>query len=152
MDIFDLPKFLEESNRIEGITKPVLNAEIRTFKTFLELPVITVADLQTFVGVFQPDAVLHERVGLNVRVGNYMPSPGGPLIRQRLMDILDKVNIEPRISSPHNIHLQYEHLHPFTDGNGRSGRALWAWQMKKFPLGFLHTFYYQTLQAYHADL
>jgi len=43
------------------------------------------------------------------------------------------------------VHLDYEHLHPFTDGNGRSARMLWAWQMREFPLGFLHTFYYQAL-------
>ena len=37
--------------------------------------------------------------------------------------------------------------HPFTDGNGRSGRALWLWQMNNHaPFGFLHTFYYQTLE------
>lgn len=48
-----------------------------------------------------------------------------------------------------------------TDGNGRSGRALWAWMMlcrggsygraKVIELGFLHTFYYQTLEHFHAD-
>jgi hypothetical protein len=37
---------------------------------------------------------------------------------------------------------------PTTDGNGRSGRALWLWCMRgRAPLGFLHQFYYQTLGA-----
>ena len=48
-------------------------------------------------------------------------------------------------------HNDYENLHPFTDGNGRSGRMLWAWQMRNdddaMARGFLHTFYYQTLSA-----
>jgi len=38
------------------------------------------------------------------------------------------------------------------DGNGRSGRAIWAWQMlgdeqDPFAIPFLHRFYYQTLDA-----
>jgi Fic family protein len=53
--------------------------------------------------------------------------------------------------SPFAAHVRYEHLHPFTDGNGRSGRAIWAWQMLyqgrgEIPLGFLHHFYYQSIQ------
>ena len=54
-------------------------------------------------------------------------------------------------TDPWVFHVQYERLHPFTDGNGRSGRALWAWQMMRrregLALGFLHRFYYQTLVA-----
>ena len=48
---------------------------------------------------------------------------------------------------------RYETLHPFMDGNGRSGRILWAWQMIEhniapgLSLGFLHAYYYQTLAA-----
>jgi len=28
---------------------------------------------------------------------------------------------------------------------------LWLWMMQEAPLGFLHTFYYQTLDAYGRD-
>ena len=57
------------------------------------------------------------------------------------------------MATPFGIHLRYETLHPFMDGNGRSGRILWAWQMLHHDiapgirLGFLHAFYYQTLAA-----
>lgn len=39
------------------------------------------------------------------------------------------------------------------DGNGRSGRAIWAWMRLKenrdpFQLGFLHSFYYESLENY----
>jgi hypothetical protein len=57
-------------------------------------------------------------------------------------------------ADPYILHVEYEQLHPFTDGNGRSGRAMWLYAMKKcgrleqgLNLGFLHAFYYQTLSA-----
>lgn len=60
--------------------------------------------------------------------------------------LLDLVNRDPR--DPYKIHLLYEDLHPFTDGNGRSGRAIWLWQMERqggTRLSFLHWWYYATL-------
>lgn len=57
------------------------------------------------------------------------------------------VSLPGEADPPWEVHIAYEMLHPFTDGNGRSGRMLWAWQMRNFPLDFLHTFYYQTLNA-----
>ena len=138
-----LIKFVEESNRIEGITRAPTSGELLEFERFLDLPKITVEELERFVSVYQPGAVLRERQGLDVRVGRHFPPLGGPLIRKYLEGLLDCLE---RDSGPaYFTHIRYEDLHPFTDGNGRSGRALWAWQMKQFPLGFLHHFYYQTL-------
>ncbi len=70
--------------------------------------------------------------------------------------MLESVLVGAQILPPYISHVAYENLHPFTDGNGRSGRALWLWQMMHGTmrqvnmardLGFLHTFYYQTLNA-----
>lgn len=63
----------------------------------------------------------------------------------------DDVNNSGR-DGAYRCHVVYETLHPFTDGNGRSGRAVWLRQMGwivRAPLGFLHHFYYQTLQNSH---
>ena len=144
--------FIEESNRIEGIIRSPTREELAAFRRFMQLDKVTVKDLETFVKVYQPDARLRDKAGLDVHIGVQMPPRGGPEIRTALQDILSGAVRRPwllvtkdRPDSAYSTHVAYEHLHPFTDGNGRSGRMLWAWQMRDFPLGFLHHFYYQTL-------
>jgi hypothetical protein len=137
----EITKFVTESNLIEDIHRPPTAKELREFRRFLELQVVTVEELEHFVSIYQPGAILRERAGLDVRVAGYLPPLGGPDIRKRLKTIL----LDAPATSAWRTHIQYELLHPFTDCNGRSGRAVWAWQMGTFPIGFLHRFYYQTL-------
>jgi len=141
----NIEKFVRESNKIEGIHRDPIDDELEMTMYFMKLEDVTVRDLENFVAVFQPGAVLRRQVGQNVSVGGYVPHPGGPSIEKKLQYLLD--DIENGLS-PWRGHVDYEKLHPFTDGNGRSGRMLWAWQMgpDEVDLGFLHTFYYQTLQ------
>jgi hypothetical protein len=137
-----------ESNRIEGILRPPNELELQAFDRFLHIEAVSIKDLVAFVGIYQPNARLRDRPGLDVRVGSHIPPRGGPHITEQLLALLADAN-EERFS-PWEIHCQYETLHPFTDGNGRSGRMLWYWMMGPHPqaaLGFLHAFYYQTLAA-----
>lgn len=138
---------IEESNRIEGIDRPVRGDEIVEFTRFIALERVVVADLIKFVSVYQPGARLRDQPGLDVIVGKHTPPPGSSVIPYKLDDILLKANMDQ--CSPWQLHREYEDLHPFTDGNGRSGRMLWYWMMvgnPKADLGFLHAFYYQTLE------
>lgn len=139
--------FVLESNRIEGIHRHPIVAEIEEHNRFVALPVITVAALEQFVSVYQPDAKLRTDPDVVVSVGGHIPPAGGMGVVYALEKLLE--NIESM--TPYQAHVAYEKLHPFTDGNGRSGRALWAWHMvetlREYPLGFLHHFYYQVLDA-----
>ena len=141
---------IAESNRIEGITRPPTNAEIEEFHKFLGLKQVTPEDLAIFVRVYQPNAKMRTEHGMDVQVGGHVPIRGGPKVLEELQHIVDMANKHPQ--DAFIIHLKYEMLHPFMDGNGRSGRMLWYWCMEKSgqrrlaDLGFLQAFYYQTLR------
>ena len=146
-----LTRFVSESNKIEGILRAPTNSETAAHEVFLSSNA-EIADLEGFVGVVAPHHVLRNRAGLNVRVGNHVSPQGGPEVADKLNELLD----QRQTASPFALHCAYEDLHPFTDGNGRSGRVLWLWVMlhrrgrdahMARELGFLHTFYYQTLSA-----
>lgn len=146
----DIHKFLVESNRIEGITK-VIAEELGAAQEILNSGLITKRDLANYVNITAgPGACLRSKPGDDVFVGTHRPIRGGPAVVEQLELILELVNQDHE--TPYHYHHRYETLHPFMDGNGRSGRLLWAWQMLKFDywpgisLGFLHAFYYQTLE------
>ena len=119
-----LRDFVRESNRIENI-KDTIGRDIEAHERLLALEKVRVPDLEMFVRTITRDHVLRDKVGLDVRVGSYTPPPGGSEIRTNLHALLFTTDSR----SPLENHLLYEALHPFTDGNGRSGRALWLWQM-----------------------
>lgn len=149
----DLLQFLKESNLIEGITAPPSFEEQMVAATFLDLSELTLNDFLLFVGVNQGDAVLRDRAGLNVQIGGGLAPLGDITIKTRLLDLIADANEN---ADPYQTHVKYEMLHPFTDCNGRSGRILWLWMMRRQKrsiahMGFLQTFYYQTLASKHND-
>ena len=144
--------FIAESNKIEGIHREPTQEEIDEAHRFIGLSSIDIGDVIQFVSVYQPNASLRDKVGLDVFVGNHVPPKGGIHIKNELRAFLSLIQDDPLdiAKNPFLAHQRYESLHPFTDGNGRSGRIIWLWQMLKLgirfaPLGFLQTFYYQSL-------
>jgi len=143
--MFTLHDFIKESNRIEGINRPPTEKEIMATQAFINLVRPLTSDVEALVAVYAPGHRLRDQHGLDVRVGNHIAPRGAPEIRTALNTLLDRVAEGADVYHPWQAHIDYETLHPFTDGNGRSGRAIWLWQMQAAPIGFLHQFYYQTL-------
>ena len=80
----------------------------------------------------------------DVRVGHHIP-PGYLSIPFKMATFWKHY---PNMTAfeAHNI---YEHIHPFEDFNGRTGRLIWLNKAKDegydFNIPFLHAYYYQTL-------
>lgn len=144
-----LYEFIAESNRIENINI-VSDKEIETYNDLLALSdCLYISDICNFVRRVA-NAELRDRIGMNVEVGG-KTLKGGPSVSENLFDILNQINWENTFT-PWQAHIAYERLHPFMDGNGRSGRAIWAWHMisigeDPFDKPFLQKFYYQTIRS-----
>lgn len=150
-----LNSFIKESLAIEGIHREPTPEEIGATRLFLDEPRITASDCEELVRTYAPHAVLRNRAGLDVVVGDHLPPRGGMEIELSLEQLLHLVVIDS--SSPYVLHCEFETLHPFTDGNGRCGRAIWLWHMmhhythrQMLRLPFLHLWYYQSLQHFEG--
>ena len=145
-----LEKFIAESNKIEGINRAPYQREIDAHEMILRLDQIDIPHLQEFVSMIAPHHSLRSQPGMDVMVGDHLPEPGGPEVVVKLTTLLERINTDS--VNPFILHKEYEFLHPFTNGNGRSGRAIWLWLMQKrhqlnevMKRGFLHNWYYQSL-------
>jgi len=142
--------FVRESNEIEGIKREPTQTEIDAHNYLLSIPELTVADVSNFVQLIAK-AQLRDRFGMDVIVGSHYPMRGGPEVRYNLDILLRDINAGRM--SPFAAHCKYETLHPYMDGNGRSGRAIWLkhmhWNNERMhiELGFKHAWYYQSLDG-----
>jgi Fic family protein len=103
---------------------------------------------------------------IRVRVGPYMPPPP-EMVSGLMFDLLEWWNtasgaLSPVLSSA-VVHYQFEAIHPFADGNGRTGRALALWELYRRGFDTHHIFsvdeyywegrprYYGALQAVRRE-
>jgi Fic family protein len=95
-----------------------------------------------------------------VRVGRYVPPPP-PEVSGLMFELLEWWNhqseeLSPVISSA-VLHYRFEAIHPFADGNGRTGRALALWELYRRGFDTHHIFsvdefYWEDRARYYAAL
>ena len=97
---------------------------------------------------------------IRVRVGHYSPPPP-ELVSGLMFELLewwnkDSGSLTPVLSSA-IVHYQFEAIHPFADGNGRTGRALALWELYRRGFDTHHIFsvdeyYWEGRPRYYAAL
>jgi Fic family protein len=95
-----------------------------------------------------------------VRVGRYVPPPPGEIsgLMRELLDWWNKpaAALSPVLNSA-ILHYRFEAIHPFADGNGRTGRALALWELYRRGFDTHHIFsvdeyYWEDRSRYYAAL
>jgi len=97
---------------------------------------------------------------INVQVGKHLP-PAHADVSPLIFELLEWWNtssyeLSPVLSSA-ILHYRFEDIHPFADGNGRTGRALALWELYRRGFDTHHIFsideyYWENRPAYYAAL
>ena len=152
----DIHEQVAESLRIEGIDRPPTEVEIMEHERFTHLESLSISELDAFLKVFSPGARLRLYPGQdNIRVGSHVPPMSGDHIAAQLKALIMEINAKK--IDWWTAHIQFETLHPFSDGNGRLGRAIASKMLRatspsRLDLGFLHAFYLQTLNKWGTNV
>ena len=97
---------------------------------------------------------------ISVRVGQYSPPPADE-VSGLMAELLRWWNTDSKKHSPvissAILHYRFEAIHPFADGNGRTGRALALWELYRRGFDTHHIFsvdeyYWEDRPAYYAAL
>lgn len=163
-------RLLEEGQSLptetQRATREVLNylAGLRFIEKHVNQRPITHQEILKLHGIIASDVMDQGIAGryrdIRVRVGRYLPPPPEQ-VTGLMAELLEWWNAQslkwsPVISSA-IVHYQFEDIHPFADGNGRTGRALALWELYRRGFDTHHIFsvdevYWQNRPRYYETL
>lgn len=143
-------EFLDHSNRIESeYSKQALDDAKKAWGYLKDVKIITVADIvevqRLLLHRIEPD-----KVGLRtfpVRIGwEIKPFKSIEVFERTLTNLCDAMNISSSGQEKADelyatkMHIHFEDIHPFPDGNGRTGRLIMNWHRIQLglPLWIIH--------------
>ncbi len=160
-------RFCKESNLIEGISKddptsPYISQHLAAFEYMRTNERISIRELHRRLmgGLIEAEGESAGEYRRHyVRIGQHTPPPPGPTI-ELLMGELEEY-MESALGKGYEQHMEWEFhnrfevIHPFVDGNGRTGRLLLNFvRMHYFPEEIVivnsqnRQLYYQMLDEY----
>jgi len=148
--------FIIESNTIEDETSENINDEVPIYEWYLSNDLNEESTKEFHNRLFTVRAKIMKNSIPKKYLGVYRDEPvwiagrecSSHMLDGRMYDFWNDflVNDFPDIPLAYQNHKAFEEIHPFIDGNGRVGRAIWLHQMGgRASLGFLHQWYYQSL-------
>jgi Fic family protein len=126
---------IKESNAIEGITDPAeVEQSLVAWAYLMEKTSLnhsTICAVQKIITLHQDELQPNQRGyyrgvagnNVNVRVGSYYPPP-----HTLVPSLMENWLLDYKELTPWANHVRFEKIHPFADGNGRTGRMLLWWQ------------------------
>jgi len=161
---------LEEGRSLPAVTersrREVLNyfAGLRFIERHQSKKVISSEDVLKLHRIISSGAMDQGRAGrlreMRVRVGRYHPPPPEevPEMMEELLAWWNKSSKRwPAVLSSAIVHYRFEEIHPFADGNGRTGRTLALWELYRRGFDTHHIFsvdevYWENRPRYYEAL
>jgi len=129
-------EWIHESNLIEEVDDPVADQESeQAWGWFLtqELTIFNIIEMhKRIIECLNPYIVGRFRQH-NVQVGGYL-APDCMVVPELMREWLARHGKAATDETIKAAHIAYEHIHPFEDGNGRSGRMIMNYQREQAGL------------------